>query len=173
MSHNPEPAKAAAPRTTETTTPARRTVLSLGAGTVAGLGAVVTLSACGSSDPAAAASSAAAGAASAAAGGASQAASAAAGAVVTLADIPVGGSVVKEIAGQKVVLAQPEAGRVVAFKATCPHQGCAVAPAGTKLKCPCHGSTFDGATGAVEQGPATTGLTSLPASISGDGVSLG
>jgi len=61
MSHNPEPAKAAAPRTTETTTPARRTVLSLGAGTVAGLGAVVTLSACGSSDPAATASSAAAG----------------------------------------------------------------------------------------------------------------
>ena len=57
--------------------------------------------------------------------------------------------------------------------ATCPHRGCVVAPAGAKLTCPCHGSTFDAATGAVEQGPATTGLKSLPATVSGDGVTLG
>ncbi|MBL8931278.1 MAG: Rieske (2Fe-2S) protein [Kineosporiaceae bacterium] len=162
-------------------TPTRRSVLTAGAGAVAGLGAVGALAACGSDDVAATASSAAgaagSAAASAAAGAASGAASAAAGAagaaVAKLTDIPVGGAVVKEIAGQKVVFVQPEAGKVVAFDARCPHQGCIVAPEGAKLKCPCHASTFDAATGAVEQGPATTGLKSLSATVSGDGITLG
>lgn len=162
---------------TDATRPTRRTVLTAGAGAVAGVGALGALSACGSDDPAASASSAAgaaaSNAASAAAGAASNAASAAGAAIAKLTDIPVGGAAVKEVAGQKVVLAQPEAGKVVAFDAKCPHQGCAVAPAGGKLKCPCHGSIFDAATGAVEQGPATTGLKSLSAKVSGDGVTLG
>lgn len=165
------------PKPTESTRPTRRTVLTAGAGAVAGVGALGALSACGSDDPAATASSAAGAAgsvaASAAGGAASAAASAAGAAAAKLADIPVGGATVAEIAGQKVVLAQPEAGKVVAFDATCPHRGCVVAPAGAKLTCPCHGSTFDAATGAVEQGPATTGLKSLPATVSGDGVTLG
>jgi Rieske Fe-S protein len=156
-------------------------MLSLGATTVAGLGAAVTLGACSSEEVAATASSAAGGAASAAgsvaAGAASQAASAAAGAaggaVAKLTDVPVGGAVVKEIAGQPIVLARPEAGTVVAFSAKCPHQGCVVAPKNNKLVCPCHGSTFDLATGAVEQGPATTGLNTLTAAVSGDGITLG
>ncbi|MGZ4650530.1 MAG: QcrA and Rieske domain-containing protein [Kineosporiaceae bacterium] len=46
-------------------------------------------------------------------------------------------------------MAQPTAGRVVAFSAVCTHQGCRVNPAGPQLDCPCHGSVFDAFTGQV------------------------
>lgn len=147
--------------------PTRRGVLSVGA--VAALGAG-TLTACSSDDVAETAGSVAASAGEAAA---SVAASAAAGVAAALTDIPVGSAVIKDVAGQEVVLAQPEAGKVVAFSAACPHQGCSVTVGDAKLVCPCHGSEFEIATGAVTKGPATADLKSLAATVSGDGVTIG
>ena len=45
----------------------------------------------------------------------------------------------------------------------CPHAGCTVGydAAQKVIACPCHGSQFNAATGAVEVGPAATGLKKL------------
>ncbi|GAA1061228.1 Rieske (2Fe-2S) protein [Agromyces bracchium] len=93
--------------------------------------------------------------------------------VAALADIPVGGAISATIGGEPVLLSQPTAGEVVAFSAICTHQGCTVAPEGAALICPCHGSTFDPATGDVEQGPALEPLPSVPVSVDGDRVIAG
>jgi Rieske Fe-S protein len=57
------------------------------------------------------------------------------------------------------------------FSAACTHQGCVVASvsAGT-INCPCHGSRFDAATGAVVGGPAPRPLPAVSVAISGDQV---
>lgn len=88
----------------------------------------------------------------------------------TLATIPVGGTAATEVNGVAILLSQPSKGRVAAFSATCPHQGCRVAAKGAEFDCPCHGSRFDGATGAVLAGPANRGLTPLTVTVSGDDV---
>ena len=93
--------------------------------------------------------------------------------IVALADVPVGGAVSAESDGKKIVVAQPTKGKVVAWSAICTHQGCTVAPAGAKLNCPCHGSSFDAATGKVLGGPAPSPLPSVKVSISGDQVVAG
>ena len=52
--------------------------------------------------------------------------------------------------GDPAVVVQPSAGTFVAFDAVCPHEGCTVAY-GRRAKlfiCPCHGSRFNGETGA-------------------------
>jgi thiosulfate dehydrogenase [quinone] large subunit len=51
----------------------------------------------------------------------------------------------------------------VAYDAICPHAGCTVNyfSSADIIACPCHGSEFDVATGAVVQGPALRGLTPL------------
>ena len=58
---------------------------------------------------------------------------------------------------------RPSAGTFVAFDAVCPHAGCTVGydPVAKVIMCPCHGSQFNASTGAVEIGPATTGLKKL------------
>jgi len=93
--------------------------------------------------------------------------------VATLADIPVGGSISATIGGEPALLAQPTAGQVVAFSAICTHQQCAVAAAGSKFECPCHGSIFDAATGEVETGPALEPLPSIAVTVDGDRVVAG
>ena len=93
------------------------------------------------------------------------------GPLVALADVPVGGAVaVTTAGGDKVVVAQPEAGQVVAFSAICTHQGCAVTPNGDRLDCPCHGSVFEAFTGAVVQGPADEPLPAFGVRVDGDQV---
>lgn len=90
------------------------------------------------------------------------------GPLVALADVPVGGAVaVTTAGGEKIVVAQPEAGQVVAFSAICTHRGCAVAPEGDRLHCPCHGSVFDAFTGAVVNGPADEPLPAFPVQLDG------
>ncbi|MGH9114690.1 MAG: ubiquinol-cytochrome c reductase iron-sulfur subunit, partial [Acidimicrobiales bacterium] len=66
---------------------------------------------------------------------------------------------------------QPQPGKFVAFDAVCPHARCYVHyQAGSRqFVCPCHGSRFDGATGAVLQGPAVTGLAPIPLKVTGGG----
>lgn len=93
------------------------------------------------------------------------------GPLVGLADVPVGGAVsVTTAGGDKVVVAQPTAGQVVAFSAICTHQGCAVAPDGDRLLCPCHGSVFEAFTGAVVQGPADEPLREFGVRLDGTDV---
>ncbi|GGL12893.1 hypothetical protein Sme01_20490 [Sphaerisporangium melleum] len=67
-------------------------------------------------------------------------------------NIPVrGGKIIKG----RYVVTQPKKGVFRAFSAKCTHQGCAVASvSGGTINCPCHGSKFDIATGAVANGPA-------------------
>lgn len=86
--------------------------------------------------------------------------------LVRLADVPVGGAVsAEDAAGKPVIVAQPEAGQVVAFSAICTHKGCTVAPEDGILKCPCHGSTYDQATGDNTGGPAPEPLPEIAVSV--------
>ena len=95
------------------------------------------------------------------------------GARIPVAQVPVGSAVV--IAGAKpYVVAQPTDGAFVAFDAACTHQGATVAAQdGLSLECPAHGSKFNGATGAVEGGPAKTALASVPVRRDGENLVVG
>lgn len=74
--------------------------------------------------------------------------------------VPVGGSAsfTDPRGGGPGVVVQPVAGEFKAFSAVCPHAGCTVGFQSGSFFCPCHGSVFDGRTGAVVNGPATQGL---------------
>jgi thiosulfate dehydrogenase (quinone) large subunit len=79
--------------------------------------------------------------------------------------VPVGGSAAfnDPTSGDPSLVVQQTAGVYKAFDAICPHAGCTVAyqaSAGV-IACPCHGSEFNAKTGAVIQGPATSGLTPI------------
>jgi thiosulfate dehydrogenase [quinone] large subunit len=88
-------------------------------------------------------------------------------------DVPVGGaaSFQDPKSGDPSLVVQPEAGTFVAFDAVCPHAGCTVQydPTHRLFICPCHGSEFNGRTGAVEVGPAAQGLTRLRVAEGSDG----
>ena len=56
-----------------------------------------------------------------------------------------------------IVIRQSD-GKLAAFSAVCTHAGCTVDYSVGQLVCPCHGSVFDAASGAVLQGPAVTPL---------------
>jgi len=73
--------------------------------------------------------------------------------------------------GDPAVVVQPRAGVFLAFDAVCPHAGCTVQydQANAIFVCPCHGSQFNGSTGAVEVGPASTGLGKIPIAKGSDG----
>ncbi|HTU74996.1 MAG TPA: Rieske 2Fe-2S domain-containing protein [Trebonia sp.] len=85
-------------------------------------------------------------------------------------NVPAGGSAsfTDPGTGDPSIVIQATAGKFVAFDAVCPHAGCTVGydKAAARLVCPCHGSQFNAATGAVEVGPATRGLK--PISIAED-----
>ncbi|WP_434317325.1 ubiquinol-cytochrome c reductase iron-sulfur subunit [Leifsonia sp. P73] len=93
-------------------------------------------------------------------------------ATVALSSIPVGGAVSAQLGSTPIVVSQPSAGSVVAFSAVCTHAGCTVAPQGKEFDCPCHGSRFDAATGDVINGPASTPLTKLTATVSAGKVTI-
>ena len=141
----------------------RRKVLVAGTGTALGVG---LLGACGD-DPeatptAGSSSTTPAESASGSSGGK---------ALAKVSDIPVGGAVAAESSdGKPVIVSQPTDGEVVAFSAICTHKGCTVAPEATLLKCPCHGSTYDLATGENTGGPAPAPLTEIAVKVDGDDV---
>ena len=129
----------------------RRRVLVAGAGTAVGAS---LLAACGGDDGGTTATTDSSG------GGG--------GPLAKVADIPVGGAVAATGSdGKPVIVAQPTDGEVVAFSAICTHQGCTVAPADKILKCPCHGSTYDLATGKNTGGPAPRPLTEIQVKVKG------
>jgi thiosulfate dehydrogenase [quinone] large subunit len=88
-------------------------------------------------------------------------------------DVPIGGaaSFQDPSSGDPSLVVQPEAGTFLAFDAVCPHAGCTVQYSDTSrlFICPCHGSEFNGHTGAVEVGPAQSGLTRLKIAEGTDG----
>ena len=93
--------------------------------------------------------------------------------VLAASAVPVGGSASFQDprSGDPSIVVQPEAGRFAAFDAVCPHEGCIVAFSASQEKfiCPCHGSEFNGKTGALVHGPATRGLGKIPVQEGPDG----
>ena len=139
----------------------RRTVIRNGG--VLGVGALgaVTLMACGAGAATTTAGGLAAGAGSADLGKT----------VVKTSDIPVGAG--KVFDATKVVVTQPKAGEFKAFSAICTHMGCTVAGvANGTITCPCHGSTYDAATGQVTGGPAPSPLPSRTVTVSGGSITV-
>ena len=130
----------------------RRTVIrNVGVG-VAGITGAATLAACGG-------------------GGDKTSSAGSAKEVIKVADIPVGGGKVFDAA--KVVVTQPKAGEFKAFSAICTHKGCTVAGvANGAITCPCHGSTYDMATGQVTGGPAPAPLPSKTVTVSGGSITI-
>ena len=90
--------------------------------------------------------------------------------LATVASIPVGNAVSATLDGKPILISQPTAGTIVAFTAICTHQGCTVAPAGKEFQCPCHGSVYNAATGAVINGPAPLPLAAIPVKVEGGNV---
>ncbi len=73
--------------------------------------------------------------------------------------------------GDASIVIHPRAGKFLAFDAVCPHAGCIVEydTSAKLILCPCHGSEFNANTGAVERGPAASGLTKLGIAEGRDG----
>lgn len=88
-------------------------------------------------------------------------------------DVPVGGaaSFTDPRTGDPSIVIQAKAGKFVAFDAVCPHAGCTVGydQSASVIVCPCHGSQFNAATGAVENGPAASGLAPITIAKGSDG----
>ena len=146
--------------------PSRRRVLIAG-GVIAAVGAANA--ACGSSG-ASESAGAAPGPSDSSTGEAGSAGNTAA--TIPTADIPVGGGQI--LTDQKVVVTQPTAGTFMAFTAVCTHKGCLVASiVDAEIVCPCHGSKYSIADGAVVGGPAPAPLGSAPITVSGDTITLG
>jgi Rieske Fe-S protein len=95
----------------------------------------------------------------------------AAGALASTSQIPVGSGMI--FTARKVVVTQPTAGDYKAFSAVCTHMGCLVNQIsdGT-IDCPCHGSEYSIATGAVVRGPAPLPLPAKTIKITGDSIFL-
>ncbi|WP_413452193.1 Rieske (2Fe-2S) protein [Georgenia phoenicis] len=86
--------------------------------------------------------------------------------LAALEDIPVGESLaVRTSEGAEVVLTRVSEDEVVALSAVCTHQGCTVVREDEDLSCPCHGSRFAVADGAVLTGPAEEPLPRLEVRI--------
>jgi nitrite reductase/ring-hydroxylating ferredoxin subunit len=92
--------------------------------------------------------------------------------LVGLGQVPVGGAYELLLDGRRVLLTQPTTGTIAGFEARSTHQGCTVRATEQGLRCPCHGSAFDLATGAVLHGPATAPLTAVGVTVRGDDVVL-
>jgi len=81
--------------------------------------------------------------------------------------IPVAGGLL--IDDKMIVITQPTKDEFKAFSSVCPHQGCTVSEfTADKIICPCHDSQFSASTGEVISGPATSGLTAVEITVSGD-----
>ncbi len=81
-----------------------------------------------------------------------------------VAAVPLGGGIVLSDLG--VVLVHLPDGRLLGYSAVCTHQGCLVSSVRDgRISCPCHGSVFDAASGAVVEGPAPTALPPVAVTV--------
>jgi cytochrome b6-f complex iron-sulfur subunit len=138
----------------------RRTLLTASAG-VAG---VVVLAGCGNAASSGTAGSGT-GAGNGAGSGGGNSSTPTPDGLAAVSSIPVGGAVSATSGGAAIVIARPTTRKVVAFSAVCTHMGCTVVPQGDTYVCPCHGSTYDAATGAVISGPAPAPLAAFPVKV--------
>jgi thiosulfate dehydrogenase (quinone) large subunit len=87
--------------------------------------------------------------------------------------VPVGGAATFQDprSGDPAVVVRPSPSSFVAFDTVCPHAGCTVQYDSSQrlFVCPCHGSEFNARTGAVEVGPAPSGLRKIPIAEGSDG----
>ncbi|WP_052847401.1 Rieske (2Fe-2S) protein [Streptomyces avicenniae] len=89
--------------------------------------------------------------------------------LAALEDVPIGEpTFARTGGGGEAFLFRSDETTVTAFGTACTHQGCALQPAGVELRCPCHGSVFDAATGEVVTGPALEPLPTVRVKIEGD-----
>ncbi|MGW1726054.1 Rieske (2Fe-2S) protein [Streptomyces sp. NPDC002306] len=135
------------------TGPSRRTVVA----TVGAAGIAVALTACGSGD------------------GDKEAAAGSEGAAGTVlaktSEIPEGGG--KIFTDPAVVVTQPTAGTFKAFSSKCTHKGCPVTSiANGVIVCPCHHSEFSIEDGSVKHLPATSPLSAVEITVSGEEIKL-
>ncbi|MFH8381945.1 Rieske (2Fe-2S) protein [Kitasatospora sp. NPDC018058] len=134
----------------ETSPAASRRTLLCGAAAALAVGGTVALTGCGSSS------------------GSSDSGSAPKGPVDLgpASAIPEGGG--KVFREQKIVVTQPTAGQYKAFSAKCTHAGCIVDQVKKEqIQCPCHGSRFGIADGAVQDGPAPSPLPAYTVTVEG------
>jgi Rieske Fe-S protein len=90
-------------------------------------------------------------------------------ALASTSQVPVGGGTI--LNAKKIVITQPQSGTFKAFTAVCTHAGCTVGSvSGGTINCPCHGSKFNIANGAVVNGPAASPLA--PVNIKVQGTSI-
>ncbi len=143
--------------------PSRRTVLTAGV-VLAGAG-VASLAGCASSKKT--------GTAAGFTNSASPSATSSSAVLTPVSSVPVGNALSLTYQNGPILVSQPEAGKIVAFSAICTHQGCTVLPAGKQFHCPCHGSVYDAATGAVISGPAPTALSSVAVHVDAGNVIAG
>ena len=83
--------------------------------------------------------------------------------VASVADVEAAGAIV--VGTDKPILLCAANGTVVGHTAICTHQGCTVAAGGADATCPCHGSKFNAATGAVLNGPAVSPLAVVAVTV--------
>ena len=75
--------------------------------------------------------------------------------------------------GQPAWLLHPSTSEFRAFTAVCTHAGCTVGLASpSEFICPCHGASYSTTNGQVLGGPAPSGLTEIPVTVSGGTVYL-
>jgi Rieske Fe-S protein len=84
--------------------------------------------------------------------------------IAQVAAVPSGGGLVLSDLG--VVLLHLPDGRIAGYSAVCTHQGCLVSSVRAgRISCPCHGSIFDAASGAVLEGPAPSPLPPVAVTV--------
>ena len=146
--------------------PDRRSIMKAAALVVVPVAGVGAVAACSSGNSSSKSSSGSNGSAGSSGGGSGN------GSVsVPSSSVPVGGGYVDK--NNLVVVTQPQAGEYKAFTAVCTHQGCTVGTvSNNQIQCPCHGSIFSAKDGSVINGPATTALSAMTATVSGANVTV-
>jgi Rieske Fe-S protein len=90
-------------------------------------------------------------------------------ALASTSQVPVGGGTI--LTAKKIVITQPQSGTFKAFTAVCTHAGCTVGSvSGGTINCPCHGSRFNIANGAVVNGPAASPLAAINIKVQGTSI---
>ena len=94
--------------------------------------------------------------------------------IASTKDLPNGKMIGVESGGLSILVAGWN-GNYYAIGNVCTHEGCTVSGGtltGFKVRCPCHGSTFDIRTGAVIAGPAQEAEPAYKLRVDGDQIVL-